>query len=273
MANRFWVGGTGTWDASDTTHWASSSGGAGGQSVPGSGDTVTFNGSSGGGTVTVNTTVNVQSITSGAFTGTLDFSANDNNVTITAATGWAGNGTGTRTVNMGDGTWTLTAPATWNMLTVTGLTFNANASSLILSGASATGRSFFGGGLTYNNVTFGGNTGGATLALTGANTFSALTITGPLYVIMPTGTTAVTNTFTWTGTRTGAIGLVSSSDTTQATVSCASGTCRVSWAALGRIVFSGGATFLAAQTFDLGLNSGITMTPPFGPRSSFQLGM
>ena len=41
VASRFWVGGTGTWDASDTTHWAATSGGAGGQSVPGSSDSVT----------------------------------------------------------------------------------------------------------------------------------------------------------------------------------------------------------------------------------------
>ena len=52
MASRFWVGGTGTWDASDTTHWATASNGAGGASVPGSSDAVTFDASSGGGTVT-----------------------------------------------------------------------------------------------------------------------------------------------------------------------------------------------------------------------------
>jgi hypothetical protein len=39
---RYWVGGSGNWDASDTTHWSDSSGGAGGQSVPGSGDDVIF---------------------------------------------------------------------------------------------------------------------------------------------------------------------------------------------------------------------------------------
>jgi hypothetical protein len=59
-ASRFWVGGTGNWDASDTTHWAASSGGGGGASVPGSGDTVTLDGSSGGGTVTVTAAVNVR---------------------------------------------------------------------------------------------------------------------------------------------------------------------------------------------------------------------
>jgi hypothetical protein len=54
MAARFWVGGTGTWSASNTTNWAATSGGAGGASVPGAADDVTFNGSSGsGGTITI----------------------------------------------------------------------------------------------------------------------------------------------------------------------------------------------------------------------------
>jgi hypothetical protein len=33
-ADRYWVGGTGNWDASTTTHWSATSGGAGGASVP-----------------------------------------------------------------------------------------------------------------------------------------------------------------------------------------------------------------------------------------------
>jgi len=39
---RYWVGGTGTWDASTTTNWSASSGGAGGASVPTSADAVVF---------------------------------------------------------------------------------------------------------------------------------------------------------------------------------------------------------------------------------------
>ena len=41
MAQRFWVGGTGNWDAT-TTNWSASSGGAGGASVPTSADDVIF---------------------------------------------------------------------------------------------------------------------------------------------------------------------------------------------------------------------------------------
>lgn len=41
MASRFWVGGTGTWDAT-TTHWSATSGGSSGASAPGSSDSVFF---------------------------------------------------------------------------------------------------------------------------------------------------------------------------------------------------------------------------------------
>jgi hypothetical protein len=43
MAARFWVGGTGTWSASNTTNWSATSGGASGASVPGTVDNVFFN--------------------------------------------------------------------------------------------------------------------------------------------------------------------------------------------------------------------------------------
>lgn len=46
MANRYWVGGAGTWDATDTTHWSATSGGSGGASVPTSADSVFFNSAS-----------------------------------------------------------------------------------------------------------------------------------------------------------------------------------------------------------------------------------
>jgi hypothetical protein len=43
---RYWVGGTGTWDATNTTNWSSTSGGSSGASVPTSVDTVIFNSAS-----------------------------------------------------------------------------------------------------------------------------------------------------------------------------------------------------------------------------------
>lgn len=54
MANRYWVGGSGTWDGSSTTHWSATSGGSSGASAPTSTDDVFFDSNSGlsGGTVT-----------------------------------------------------------------------------------------------------------------------------------------------------------------------------------------------------------------------------
>lgn len=122
MASRFWVGGTGTWDASDTTHWSATSGGAGGASVPVDGDTVTFDGSSGGGTVTLGYNPTVTSITCGAFTGTLDFSTFSPTMDTFNCSG-----TGVRTLTMTNmGTMTLRGnnATILNFSTITNLTFN-----------------------------------------------------------------------------------------------------------------------------------------------------
>jgi hypothetical protein len=42
MADRYWVGGAGTWDATSTVHWSATSGGAAGASAPTSADNVIF---------------------------------------------------------------------------------------------------------------------------------------------------------------------------------------------------------------------------------------
>src|SRR5574343_1218133 len=56
MATRYWVGGTGTWDSTDTTHWSATSGGTGGASAPVAADNVNFDSNSGTGTVTLTAT-------------------------------------------------------------------------------------------------------------------------------------------------------------------------------------------------------------------------
>ena len=75
MAARFWVtGGTGNWNS--TTNWSATSGGASGASVPGSADTATLNASSGSGTVTLDISPTIQTLTCTGFTGTLAFGTN-----------------------------------------------------------------------------------------------------------------------------------------------------------------------------------------------------
>ena len=70
MADRYWVGGTGTWNTTNTTNWSATSGGAGGASAPTSADRVFFDASSGGGTVTWNGDRSVLSLDATGFTGT-----------------------------------------------------------------------------------------------------------------------------------------------------------------------------------------------------------
>lgn len=76
MANRYWVGGAGTWNTTDTTHWSDTSGGVGGASVPVSTDAVFFNSSSGVGVVTMpaGTDVSCASISTSGFGGTFSVS-------------------------------------------------------------------------------------------------------------------------------------------------------------------------------------------------------
>lgn len=272
MASRFWVGGAGTWDSSTTTHWAAGTGGAGGQSVPGTSDTVTFDGASGGGTVTVNTTVTVQSLTCGAHTGTLDFSANNNDVTLSAgANAFNGSGTGTRTLNLGNGTWTLNGnSASWNLNTTTNLTFNANSSNIVLSGNTTTSKTFTGGSVTYATVTLGPNISSGGYTLNGATTIATLIISAPSRVVFNSGNTTTITTLTCNGSSS-AQNSINGSSTAGATISVASGTPSISWTAINDMIFTGGATFLAADSFNLRNNTGITITPPLAAGSNAPL--
>ncbi len=153
MANRFWVGNGGTWDASDTTHWSATDGGAGGASVPGSGDAVTINANSGTGTITVNTNFTVTSIVCGAMNMTLDFATHNNSPTMAT---FNSSGAGTRIINMGTGTiWTLTgnAGSIWSTSTSTNLTLNVGTSTVVCTYSGGTGtRTITTGVMPLNNL-------------------------------------------------------------------------------------------------------------------------
>ena len=148
MADRYWVGGTGTWDSATTTNWSASSGGAGGASLPTAADNVFFDANSNVGT--------------GAFTVTMansprvcnDFTASglDGTMTLAGASNVALNVSGS-----------LTWPATGFIRTYTGVTtFNAT----------TTGKTVTTNGATFaGTVTFDGVGGGWTLgsAITASN--------------------------------------------------------------------------------------------------------
>jgi len=136
---RYWVGGTGTWDATTTTNWSTSSGGAGGASVPTSLDNVIFDTSSSTAnaayTVTIGTgaTVRAKAITMGG-------PGAGNNIT------WAGSGTMVMhddfdlTAGTADCTRTFTGAIVLSGST-SGFTFNSNgvtlASGITVNGVSS----------------------------------------------------------------------------------------------------------------------------------------
>lgn len=266
MASRFWVLGTGTWDASSTVNWSATSGGSPLASVPGSGDSVIFDGSSGGGVVTINTPITVLDITCGAFTGTLDFSANNNNVTLSSTTGFVPSGTGVRTINLGNGTWSFTSSSSnvnlWNCNTTTNLTLNANGSTIVYPGSSTSGQQFLGGGKTYNNFTVAAGGGRGGTSIQGANTWTGNWVINAPNTLLLVPTQTITGTITLTGTSSNPISLLNTSISSAATISKATGTPIFNYVSLRGITFSGGATFSATNSQDLGFNSGITITPP-----------
>lgn len=182
MANRYWVGGTASWDATAGSKWALTSGGAGGQAVPTTSDTVFFDANSGANTVTLGTTGACSTISFSGFTGTFAFGSNTitvagntavifTGVTTMTVTGTpvvnctASSSTGTRTIN------------TISMTEANAISFNISAGTDTITINSASGiknLNFTGFGGTLTNLTrtiYGNLTLSSTMSLTsGVNT-------------------------------------------------------------------------------------------------------
>jgi hypothetical protein len=124
MADRYWVGGTDSWDATVGTKWAATSGGAGGESVPTIADDVFFDANSTG-TVTINraaaSTV-AKSINCTGFVGTITGTGIPGGFTVggsvTLVAGMTYTNTGTATFT-GTGT-LITAGKVFSGVTVNG---------------------------------------------------------------------------------------------------------------------------------------------------------
>src|SRR3990167_8304476 len=190
MANRFWVLGTG--NTSDTAHWAATTGGAGGETVPVAGDSVTFDSNSGtAATVTVDVALACASLTINkawatvlhnagtTLTGAMTLTAgtlNTNGQTCSWGSLSSSNSTA-RTLTMGASAITITAGGTsWDTSTPTNLTTPANTATLTMSGASAL---FNGGSRNWNgmSIVFSGS-GAARIGGGTGNTFANVTRTG-----------------------------------------------------------------------------------------------
>jgi len=152
MANRYWVGGTETWNATVGTKWALTSGGVGGQAVPTSSDDVFIDNFSGASVITAGAALNCLSLnfadgTGGAFVGTFAGAAQAINIygSLKLTAGMTISGTGLmgfrstaagRTIDWAGKTWTgditfLGAAGEWSMNAYTATkassTFTVNA--------------------------------------------------------------------------------------------------------------------------------------------------
>jgi hypothetical protein len=197
MANRYWVGGTGTWDATAGTKWAATSGGAGGQSVPSSIDDVFLDAASGAVTITLSG-ASAKSLTCTGFTGTLGsggitvygnvtlvagmtvtspgtLSVNASTATIISAGKTLGNLTlssvgGAATITLGDDL-TCTGTTTLSNGTLSLAGFNLSTGTFSASGTSGRSVAFGTGNISLTNTTPG------TTVLSAANA-TGLTFTG-----------------------------------------------------------------------------------------------
>lgn len=204
MANRYWIGGSGTWNGTNTANWSATSGGVGGASVPTAVDDVFLNLSSGGGTVTVNASRVAKSIDCTGYIGALDISSSANltlSGSATFSSGMTFTTTGISPAIIFNATATLTsAGKTLCGITVSGAGITVTlADALTVSSICTT--TLTAGTLALANFTLStgifSSSGSSTRAISFGSGNIALTSTsaGTTVLSMATATG-----FTWTGT-------------------------------------------------------------------------
>jgi hypothetical protein len=224
MATRYWVGGSGSWNAASTTNWSATSGGAGGASAPTNADDVIFNSASSGGSYTVtltlgNSTCKTMTV-DGPATGTVTFAGTTALVmsgtnpsivintpltvswTNTGQIQWTGSGTGTLNTNGCSmaSTWSQSGGATITTTLSSDFTLTSNAT--LSTGTLALGAYTF-TCAGFNNAsgltrTLNFNTGSFYITGTGATAYTQSTETGltfgqtPIFNMTYNGASALT---------------------------------------------------------------------------------
>jgi len=169
MANRYWVGGNGTWNTTNTANWSTTSGGTGGASVPTSADIAVFNASSGAAVVTLSGTLSCAYIFADTgFTGTIDFGSSTIHMYSAAYGLYAVNSA--CTIAFGSSNITVDSDFYVGIYN----TVTAGTAVISLTDGSAY---FSGGGKTYNEVRFT-STALSRPRLLSADTFNTLQIQG-----------------------------------------------------------------------------------------------
>jgi hypothetical protein len=223
--DRYWVGGTGTWDGTSTTNWSATSGGAGGASVPTAADNVFFNANSNVGTgsftVTMATSPRVcNDFTASGLDGVMTLAGTSIGLTVSGSLSFPV----TNFTRSYSGTTTFNATTTGKTITTNGVTFG-------------------------NDVTFNGVGGGWTLGSALNASGAAVTVTNGTF---DTGGYSVTaSTFSSSNTNTRTINLnastvnlsIAATFTTSTNLTFNAGTSTINVSA-GSATFAGG-----GQTF------------------------
>lgn len=225
MANRYWVGGTATWDGTALLKWSTTSGGIGGAAVPTTADIVFFDAASGAGTVTLGISPTVNFLTFAGFTGTFAFGTNNITLSATAANQFVGSTTmtvtGTPVINIS----TTTGSIGINAVAVTeanSISFNITgtntSASIVVTGSvknlnfgTATGALAANTRTIYGNLTLSSTmslTAGTTITTFGATsgtqfiTSNAKTLDFPVTINGVGGTVQLVDALTIGSTRT-----------------------------------------------------------------------
>jgi hypothetical protein len=266
-AARFLICPTGcTITAADTSIWASVSAGATGASVPGSGDTVTFDASScTSGTVTFGAGYNPvwQSWSWGASACTIDMATNDNSMTLNSSSSMNGSGSGVRSLTCGATTvFTLSAQnASWTTNTTTNLTLSCASAAIVYSAVSGNAdRTMTGGATTWGSLTVNSRSGNysRTWSNNGSTTFGTCTFGSGLIVYLVSSFTCTT--LNVAGTSAHPTGVMSSIPGTGTTITTSTAT--IDWSVWRDVGTSGAQT--ATNSFDLGNTPNVTIQVPTG---------
>ncbi len=234
MANRYWVtGGDGNWNS--TTNWSATSGGASGASVPGAADAALLDASSGSGTVTLDISPDIQTLTCTGFTGTLAF--------------------GTNTISL-NSTGTIFTGAT--TMTVTGTP------QIICTNSSATARTITPGAVTEaNSISFRVTAGTGTFTISSTTAIRNLDFTDG---VNPTGYAgaATFGTMTIYGDFKASTGMTCAASANTTTFAATSGTKTINTAGVTfdrPFTFNGvGGTFQLAAALTSGATRTCTLT-------------
>ena len=190
-----------------------------------------------------------------------------NGKTITTGT-VVSSGAATRVLILGGlvrigGTSTSNGQSIWNVVST--LTFTKNSANISVMPLATGVQSaiFAGAAFTYNSLITEASTTPATLGITGNNGFSALTINSGWWInFAASATQTLSGLLTVTGTPTSFAGMTTATTNGTSTISAAAGACASSYAVLYAITGTGGCTFTATNSLNMGGTVGWTITGP-----------